>query len=111
MTPAERMFHVYAGADRSHFIADLSCPEIRPNGKRVPKYRKVPGPATIAEFKAHLAGKCGLLGVPVSESGTTSWGKIDIDDYKLDLTAIARKVSKLGLPLIVERSKSGGAWS
>jgi hypothetical protein len=48
--------------------------------------------------------------VPIRDDATCVWGAIDIDlDKEPNLTVLAKQVHKLELPLIVCRSKSGGA--
>lgn len=67
-------------------------------------------PATVATWEAHLAGKTGLGLIPIRDDGTCRWGAIDVDVYDgLDLAAVAARVVERRFPLIVCRSKSGGA--
>ena len=65
------------------------------------------------QMQDHLDGKKGIGVVPVRDDGMAYWGTIDIDnhdkDHDLDLIAIEKKVKSLSLPLMVCRSKSGGA--
>jgi putative DNA primase/helicase len=125
MTPAQRMAAIFVGGSpRSHYIADFTktmrdkTGKLVPgymgeNGKFVSGYKNKKGPATLADFDAHLAGTCGLLIVPVNTDGTCRFGKIDVDEYSIEGADLARRVKAKGLPLIVERSKSGGwhlAW-
>lgn len=58
---------------------------------------------------AHLHGACGLGVIPITDEATCSWGAIDIDKYDLDLEALEARIRELNLPLIVLRTKSGGA--
>lgn len=57
----------------------------------------------------HLEGTYGIGIVPITDDATCWFGAIDIDVYDLDLPAIARDVERLKLPLVVCRTKSGGA--
>lgn len=68
-----------------------------------------PGPLTPALWAAHLAGTRGVGVPPLLDDGTCWWGAIDIDVYDLDLPALVKLVHGLGLPLVVCRTKSGGA--
>lgn len=62
------------------------------------------------EWKKHLEGKLGLGIIPLKIDNTVLFGAIDVDIYKgLDHVQIERKINSLGLPLVVCRSKSGGA--
>lgn len=107
-TPAERMLRIFRGYERAHYFADFT--NVRMEGKkRIPQYGQVAGPITLEEIESHLAGRRGVLAVPVDEQGKSYFGKIDLDDYALDLTLLAKKVERRRYPLMVERSKSGGA--
>lgn len=58
----------------------------------------------------HITGKGSGLGVvPLTEDNKSHWGALDIDILNINHAALEEKVTKLGLPLIVARSKSGGA--
>lgn len=57
----------------------------------------------------HLYGTAGLGVIPITDEATCSWGAIDIDKYDLDLLELERKIHELNLPLLVIRTKSGGA--
>lgn len=56
----------------------------------------------------HLNGKQGLGIIPINEKGQCRFGAIDVDRYDIDPASVYNKVSKMGLPLVVCRSKSGG---
>jgi len=61
-------------------------------------------------WKRHVEGKVGLGIIPLKIDNTVKFGAIDIDVYKgIDHGGIEQKVNSLGLPLVVCRSKSGGA--
>ena len=58
----------------------------------------------------HLEGKDPSLGIiPIRDDSTCTWGCIDIDTYPLDHKIIIKKIRELELPLVMCRSKSGGA--
>jgi hypothetical protein len=70
----------------------------------------------IANYNNHLNGIQGLGIVPITDGGTVHFGCIDVDNHgkggdgkDLDLVAIAAAVENFRLPLVVTRSKSGGA--
>jgi len=75
----------------------------------------VTGSPRLETYKAHLEGKKGLGIVPVQPGNTCVFGCIDYDAHhkegasEVDLIALESKVAKLDLPLMVCRSKSGGA--
>lgn len=66
-------------------------------------------PLTDQIYQSHLAGEIRLGVVPIRVDGKVSWFAGDIDLYDVDLQAIERKVQKHELPIVVCRSKSGGA--
>ena len=47
--------------------------------------------------------------IPIDEDNLVKWGAIDIDVYSLDLVKLVQKIEEFTLPLVVCRSKSGGA--
>ena len=72
--------------------------------------RTAQGPATLAMFQNHLNGKGFVVGVvPITLENVVYWGAIDLDDDSTDHAALAAIVDHAGLPLVVCRSKSGGA--
>ena len=61
-------------------------------------------------WKDHLEGKDPALGIiPINAESQCRWGCIDIDQYNFDHVVFINKIRKKNLPLIVCRSKSGGA--
>jgi len=60
-------------------------------------------------WRQHLDGKQSIGIVAIDENNSCVWGAIDIDEYPLDLKGLAKKLKKFKLPLVVCRSKSGGA--
>lgn len=64
-------------------------------------------------FEEHLNGKRGLGIVPVIDEHTSGFGVLDFDNHKekngVDLAKLARKIKALNAPLVLCRSKSGGA--
>lgn len=68
---------------------------------------------TIEDFANHLNGITGIGIVPIMDDGMCWFGAIDVDAHgdapDIDLVSLERKVKELDLPLVVCRSKSGGA--
>jgi hypothetical protein len=80
------------------------------NGKQAGKAVVVRQPPTKDLWERHLRGGEPSLGIiPIRGDNSCGWGCIDIDQYPLDLGLVVHKVRSLGLPLVVCRSKSGGA--
>lgn len=64
-------------------------------------------------YEAHLSGKVGLGIVPITDGGTCLFGAIDIDKHDtpedIDFKSIAVKIAEYRLPLVMCRTKRGGA--
>ncbi|BCV06452.1 MAG: hypothetical protein CM15mV134_120 [uncultured marine virus] len=80
------------------------------NGKQKGKAFIVRKQVSKELFENHLKGDGPALGIiPITEKNDCRWGCIDVDEYNLDHRALISNIRKLDLPLIVCRSKSGGA--
>ena len=80
------------------------------NGKAQGKAGVLREPRTKQLWEKHLSGEGNGLGIiPINEDNQCVWGCIDVDVYPLDHKFLIEKVRKLKLPLVVCRSKSGGA--
>jgi hypothetical protein len=71
-------------------------------------------PPTLDDYEAHLYGDANGLGiVPVIDHNTSQFGVLDYDNHKqkdgVNLVDLEKAIKKLGAPLVVCRSKSGGA--
>ena len=67
-------------------------------------------PVTDELWTNHLAGEGAALGIiPITENNDCRWGCIDIDQYDLDHLSLIKSIRDFKLPVIVCRSKSGGA--
>lgn len=99
-----KLFQGYCGAYGTYHIYDASG--IKKAGKGV----TVKDPVTIELWQGHIAGtfNSGLGIVPINEDEMCYWGCIDIDSYQdFSVEDFAREVRES--PLVVCRSKSGGA--
>lgn len=79
------------------------------DGKAEIKAETVSEPATPALFQAHLDGTKPLGILPLDDDQRVRWAVIDIDTYPIDHTQLVERIRDLKLPLVVCRSKSGGA--
>ena len=80
------------------------------NGKQQGKAFIVRKPVTDELWDKQLKGEGPALGIiPITESNDCRWGCIDIDEYNFDHTSLIKSIRAKKLPLIVCRSKSGGA--
>ena len=68
-------------------------------------------PVTLQHYENHIKGIEPTLGiVPITDDNTCIWGCIDVDSYAgFDHIKLLNKIKLFKLPLIVCRSKSGGA--
>jgi len=115
MNPASlgKKFHArFAGLERAHGTYEIGA------GTRADAKNKVKGkaltklePVTQELWVAHLEGSGAGLGViPIRDDNSCTFGAVDVDAYTgLDLAELDAKCQALKLPLIVCRSKSGGA--
>ena len=81
-------------------------------GKLQGKNQIIRQPEGLSEqlWTDHLNGTTSLGIIPIDENNECRWGCIDIDRYNgFDHLKLIKKIRKHGLPLIVFRSKSGGA--
>ena len=80
------------------------------NGKQKGKAFIVRGSVTDEHWDKHLQGEGPALGIiPITENNDCRWGCIDIDEYNFDHLGLIKNIRDHKLPLIVCRSKSGGA--
>jgi len=66
-------------------------------------------PVTTAHWERHLGGDEGLGIIPINKDNKCRWGCIDIDKYDCDHKTVIARIKQHKLPLVVCRSKSGGA--
>jgi hypothetical protein len=80
------------------------------SGKAQGKAGVLREPQTKKLWEDHLSGTGNGLGIiPINEENNCKWGCIDIDQYPLDHKLLVDKIRRMKLPLVVCRSKSGGA--
>lgn len=113
-TLSKRFMSLYRGYEHAHGQHDLSeTPD--ENGKMKGRASTRPGGATEVEYLKHLQGFGPSLGViPLLGDDRCAFGAIDIDiqgEVRLNETVeeLEARVRKFNLPLVVCRSKSGGA--
>lgn len=107
---ASRFQTLFDGNMRVHGTYDLSRATSTDEGKTEGAAKTKRTAPTLALWESHLAGEIGLGIVPIRDDQTVSFGAIDVDSYDgLNHADIAARIKKLRLPLMVCRSKSGGA--
>ena len=109
MTTAQKMMELFTGLDRAYGeYINGTVPDAK--GKIKGKATTITQPVTIDVWTKHIQGLKGLGIIPIRSDSTCAWGAIDIDVYtNFDIYAVEAKIIELGLPLVVCRSKSGGA--
>ena len=80
------------------------------NGKNTGKAQIVREPRNAKLWREHLSGEGASMGIiPINADNKCKWGCVDVDQYPLDHKLLIEKIRRLKLPLVVCRSKSGGA--
>lgn len=99
---------IFAGLDRAYGIYKI---EGDPNakGKKKGPAETLQRPVTDELWEQHIRGEIQLGIVPIRDDATCVFGAIDIDVYDLDHADLEKKIKRAKLPLIMVRSKSGGA--
>lgn len=102
------IWDLFRGYDRAHGRYDIR--RVSERGKQEGRANTIREPATEAIWNAHLAGTGPGVGIiPLLGDNTVVWAAIDIDLYNLDHAKLEKDIKRLGLPLVVARTKSGGA--
>lgn len=66
-------------------------------------------PVSMFLWDEHFLGRQQLGIIPITQDSMCRFGAIDIDDYTVDKEALNAKIYKHNLPVVLFRSKSGGA--
>ena len=105
----ENFKNIFKGLDRAHGVTKLGTSN--GNGEKVKGQSFVKRePVTDQLWANHLKGIDSLGVIPINDDNKCKWGCIDIDSYAgFDHLKLINKIKNLKLPLIVFRSKSGGA--
>lgn len=107
MGSVERFMAAFAGSEAAH--GQTVVGRTKRNGKAEAKSFIVREPLTEKKVALHLSGGQGVGAIPINVDNRCKFGAIDVDDYDLDLKDVVRRVSSTKVPLVVCRSKSGGA--
>ena len=108
MSDAKRFAAIFEGLELAYGTYRIDRKQN--NGKNTGKATVVKAPRTDEMWENHLSGKGDALGIiPINEDNQVKWGCIDVDTYPLDHTELIQKIRRMKLPLVVCRSKSGGA--
>jgi|TARA_E500000318_G_scaffold41611_3_gene39756 hypothetical protein len=105
---AEKLYGIFHGSNRAHGSFTVGIASTGQKTQGTAKTIKTVG-ANLKHWQKHLEGQEGLGIIPIDEENCVKWGAIDIDLYSLNLEALVKKIEEFKLPLVVCRSKSGGA--
>ena len=107
VSQAERFFQLFLGYDGAYGTYRLTGQRDE-RGKALGQATTLREPPTLAMVEDHLAGGVGIGLVPIRPDGTCRWAALDIDEYDLDLAALARTVREMRLPMACCTTKSRG---
>jgi hypothetical protein len=107
MNTAARFMSVFEGSEVAH--GQTTVGKTSRLGKAEAKSFVVREPMTEERVQSHLNGGQGVGAIPINSKNMCRFGAIDVDDYDLNLQDVCARVWSAGLPLVVCRSKSGGA--
>ena len=107
MDLSNRFFELFAGLKRAYGVYQIKF--VNEKGKSEGHAQTATAEYTAQQWKFHLAGETGLGVIPIQDGNHCRWGAIDIDTYGIDLIALSKTLETLKLPLVLCRSKSGGA--
>lgn len=107
---AEKFFNLFKGNPDVHGRSELTG-SVTTEGKHEARSWTVHEPTTQKLWERHLQGEISIGQVPVRTDGTVNWVAFDIDTYegRLNINDILGTIQTLTLPILLTRSKSGGA--
>ena len=110
MTDVDKFINIFEGS-YSAYGQTRKTDEFDERGKHKTKSFIIKQKPTKQMFFDHLKGKDPALGIiPINEENKCKWSCIDIDVYNgFDHKELIKKIREYKFPLLVCRSKSGGA--
>ena len=107
MEAYQKLKSIFNGLTRAHGVFYKG--EIKDSGKVGGKAFIIKEEVTDKHWQDHVEGNDPSLGIiPIRDDATCSWSCIDVDDYTIDVRKTIDNYTKLNLPIIPCRSKSGG---
>ena len=107
MEAYQKFKEIFNGLTRAHGVFYRG--ETKESGKVGGKAYILKEEVTDKHWRDHVEGNDPSLGIiPIRDDNTCSWSCIDVDDYSIDVRKTIAQYSKLNLPIIPCRSKSGG---
>jgi len=109
MSELEKFINIFEGLN-SAYGQTVKTDQFSEKGKHKTKSFTISNPVTKKLWEEHLKGSDPGLGiVPINKENKCKWGCIDIDTYPFDHKKFIIKLKEKNVPMIVCRSKSGGA--
>ena len=110
MTDKVKIFKdIFEGLD-SAYGQTIKTDQFDERGKHKTKSYTVNNPPKIDIWKKHIDGIDPGLGiVPINKENKCRWGCIDIDTYPFNHKKFLNQLKSKNIPMILFRSKSGGA--
>lgn len=107
MSLAERLLAAFEGSTLGH--GTTTTGRSTRSGKVEANSRIIREKITIGKVQDHIDGNQGVGAIPINEDNMCKFGALDIDTYDLNHKALGAKIRSMKLPLLMCRSKSGGA--
>jgi hypothetical protein len=101
------LFRGHEGAHGTHGVPEQEPGSLKWGIKRTA--RTVREPVTDELWEKHLKGETPLGIISIREDSKCLWGSIDVDDYSVNLVDLVDRIERVKFPLVLCRSKSGGA--
>jgi hypothetical protein len=108
LTALQDLMLLFDGDRRAYGTYGVKLTE-QEGGKQKGSAASITGEVTVELWKKHIAGKQGLGIIPINEASKVKFAAIDIDQYPLNFVLLNQQIHKHKLPLVVCRTKSGGA--
>ena len=109
MIELDKFIKIFEGLT-SAYGQTVKTDQFSEKGKHKTKSFTISNPVTKKLWEEHLKGSDPGLGiVAINKENKCKWGCIDIDTYPFDHKKFIKKLKEKNIPIIVCRSKSGGA--
>ena len=109
MDDKTKFIEIFTGLDRA--FGQTQSREKNEAGKLEGRSWLVKEPISLDNWNTHLEGREPSLGIiPINDDNKCKWGAIDVDTYDgFDYKKLIKKIVGKKIPLVVCKSKSGGA--
>jgi len=106
---SEKFSEIFSGLEEAYGTYEIQRQQA--NGKQAGQASVLRSPRTKETWEGHLSGTGPAIGIiPINADNMCKWGCIDIDQYTgFNHKELIDKIAEMKLPLVVCRSKSGGA--